>query len=84
MLKKLGSGQPTAINREIDPEYLRRAEGIDPRQVPEHLESIAISLHQALDAWRYHNSGTEDVTLCIDAFVALWSVVEQRDTIDSV
>lgn len=64
--------------RFIDLSYMRRASSLDRSQVPEHLDSIAISLHQALDSWRYHNGPEEDVTLCVDALVALWSVVEQR------
>ena len=67
--------------REIDPAYLKRAESISPSSIPDHLESIAISLHQALDGWRYHDAGTDDVTLCLDAFAALWSVVESRASV---
>lgn len=65
--------------RKIDPAYIKRARGIDGHQVPEHLDSIAVSLHQALDAWRFHNGSSEDVSLCVDALVALWSVVESRE-----
>lgn len=64
--------------RKIDPAYIQRARGIDGQNIPDHLDSIAVSLHQALDAWRFHNGSGEDVSLCIDALVALWSVVESR------
>jgi hypothetical protein len=66
------------VGRVIDAKYIKRAEGIDPRQVPEHLDSVAVALHQALDAWRFHDGPAEDVTLCVDALVALWSVTEHR------
>lgn len=66
------------VERRIDLRYLDRAQKIDKSQVPEHLDSIAISLHQALDSWRYRNGPIEDVSMCVDALVALWSVVEQR------
>lgn len=58
--------------------YIKRAEQIAPAQVGEHLDSIAISLHRALDNWRHHEGPAEDVTLCVDALAALWSVVETR------
>jgi hypothetical protein len=64
--------------RKIDMGYLRRAEQIPTSSVAEHLDSIAISLHRSLDAWRHNDGPVEDVTMCIDALVALWSVVESR------
>lgn len=72
---------PDFVGRTIDVKYMKRAEGIDPRQVPDHLDSVAVSLHQAIDAWRFHDGPAEDVTLCVDALVALWSVTEQRITV---
>lgn len=64
--------------REIDPAYLKRARSIDPHMAGDHMESIAISLHQAIDAWRFRDGPHEDVTLCVDAMAALWSVIEDR------
>lgn len=64
--------------RQIDMRYMKRAEKVPESSVGEHLDSIAISLHRALDDWRHNDGGTEDVTLCVDALVALWSVVESR------
>lgn len=66
------------VAREIDPSYLTRASQIPKEQVGDNLESIAISLHQALDSWRYRNGPAEDVALCVDALLALWTVVERR------
>ena len=65
------------VARQIDPGYLKRASSIPQEQVSANLESIAISLHQALDAWRYRNAPHEDVAMCLDALIALWTVVER-------
>lgn len=66
--------------RKFDLSYIRRASAIDPTAASEHLDSIAISLHQALDAWRGGTGGAEEVTMCVDALAALWSVVERRES----
>lgn len=66
------------VARKIDPAYVKRAKGIDPSSAPDHLDSIAVTLHQAIDSWRFHNGPAEDVSLCVDALVALWSVMENR------
>jgi len=67
--------------RKFDLRYAQRAAKVAPGHIPDHLDSIAVSLHQALDSWRYHNGDIADVALCLDAFVALWSVVEQREAL---
>lgn len=64
--------------RKIDFRYMQRAEAIPDGSVGEHMDSIAISLHRALDDWRHNDGPVEDVTLCVDALVALWSVIETR------
>lgn len=64
--------------RKIDLNYIRRAEKLPSNDVGEHLDSIAVSLHRALDGWRHNEGPVEDVTMCVDALVALWSVVERR------
>ena len=64
--------------RKIDLRYMQRAEAIPDGSVGEHMDSIAISLHRALDDWRHNDGPAEDVALCVDALVALWSVIETR------
>ena len=64
--------------RKIDLAYMKRARSLEPHMTGDHMESIAIALHQALDNWRFHDGPSEDVTLCVDAMVALWSVIEDR------
>lgn len=64
--------------RKIDPRYLQRAAKIDATVVAEHLDTVALSLHQALDSWRYRNGSIKDVSMCIDALSALWCIVEMR------
>ena len=64
--------------RAIDSQYLRRAEKVPPHEVGTYLDSICVSLHQAVDAWRFHEGSPDEVTLCVDALVALWSVEENR------
>jgi len=71
-------GRGASEQRQINPSYIKRAESIHPSDAPAHLDSIAISLHQALDNWRHNGGPADEVTLCIDAMVALWTVVERR------
>ena len=66
------------IGRVIDPQYLKRAESVHPTEVGTYLDSICVSLHQAVDAYRFHDGSPDEVTLCVDALVALWSVEENR------
>lgn len=68
----------TTAARTIDARYIERARSMPASQVPEHLDSIAVSLQVALDGWRFRHAPLEDVTLCVDALAALWSVVEER------
>lgn len=69
---------PDHALRKIDLNYIKRAEKLPEGSVGEHLDSIAMSLHRSLDSWRYSDGPVEDVTMCVDALVALWSVVENR------
>jgi hypothetical protein len=74
----IGGSVKRKAARQIDPTYLDRAFKIPRDQVGDNLDSIAISLHQALDSWRYRNGPAEDVALCVDALIALWTTVEER------
>lgn len=78
MRKRFVRGAGGMSSREINPSYIRRAESVSSADAPAHLDSIAISLHQALDNWRYNGGPKDEVTLCLDAMVALWTVVERR------
>jgi hypothetical protein len=66
------------VARKINPDYLRRANRVSNEQIGSYMESIVISLHAALDDWRYNNAPTDEVTTCVDALVAMWSSVESR------
>lgn len=66
------------IAREINPSHLKRADSVDNSQAGSYMDSIAMSLHQAIDAWRYNNGPMEDVSLCVDALVAMWTSIERR------
>ncbi len=70
-----------SASRRIDPKHLERASKVQPELVGPYLESILIHTHQALDEWRYRNGPWEDVALGLDAFVALWSLVEAKQTV---
>lgn len=68
----------TKLSRDIDPAHYKRANSVPSSEVGSYMDSIAVSLHQSLDAWRYHNGSIDDVTLCVDALVALWTSIENR------
>lgn len=72
-----------SCTRSIDPAYVKRAEAIDSQQLREYLDSSIVSLHQAVDSWRFRKGPQEDVTLCLDAIIAMWSVLERREQIDT-
>lgn len=80
MRSKSGRGTNAQNSRKIKESYIRRAETISQYDAPAHLDSIVISLHQAIDNWRYHGAPSEEVSLCLDAFCALWTVVERRES----
>jgi len=66
------------VSRRINPDYLRRANKVSNEQSGAYMESIVMSLHAALDDWRYNDAPTAEVTTCVDALVAMWSSVESR------
>lgn len=68
----------TKLSRTIDDAYYKRASSVPTSDVGNYLDSIAVSLHQSIDAWRFRDGPIEDVTMCVDALVALWTSVESR------
>lgn len=66
------------ISREINEDYLRRANKVRDNEVGPYMDSIVIALHSALDEWRYNDAPKDEVTTCVDALVAMWSSVESR------
>ena len=43
-----------------------------------YLDQIVTSMHIALDGWRYHDQPPDEVELALDAFIALWTIAQQR------
>jgi hypothetical protein len=68
----------TKITRDINGQYLKRADSVDTAQVGSYMESIAISLHEAIDNWRFHSAPVSEVSTYVDALVAMWTSVERR------
>jgi hypothetical protein len=66
------------ITRDINGEYLKRADSVDSSQVGSYMESIAISLHEAIDNWRFHDAPVNEVSTYVDALVAMWTSIEMR------
>lgn len=64
--------------RKVDPKYFQRAASLSPNDAVAHLDAAIMSLHVSLDQWRYHEGPAEEVSLCVDAVAALWTVIEQR------
>ena len=78
---RLENGVKTMKNklyREIKQDYLSRSLSVHPKDVGSYLDSTAVALHQSLDAWRFHGGPEDEVAMCIDALVALWTSVETR------
>lgn len=71
---------PEFFSRKIDYNYLKRASQISRSDAPHYLDSIVVSLHRAVDDWRYNDGEISDVSMCVDALSALWSTIEGRDS----
>ena len=72
---------PEFFSRKIDYNYFKRAEKIPSADAPHYLDSIVVSLHRAIDDWRYNDGDVGDVSMCVDALSALWSTIEDRSSI---
>lgn len=70
--------KPSAVTRSIDPNHLKRASKVEDQMVGPYLDSIVLSLHSALDAWRFGKGPSSDVTLALDAFLALYTEADLR------
>jgi len=70
--------KPSSVHREIDPDHLKRASKVEQMLVGPYLDQIVTSMHIALDGWRYHDQPPDEVELALDAFIALWTIAQQR------
>lgn len=66
------------IARRIDNRARRRVEGMSDSEIKSYLNDTSMSLGVALDMWNHHHAPSDEVTLAVDALVALWTEAERR------
>jgi len=66
------------VSRVIDERARKRVLSMDSSTIKSYLSETTMSLNIALDAWTYHGAPSEEVTMAVDALVALWTEVESR------
>lgn len=64
--------------RPMDPDHLRRAARVDDKLVGPYMDEILITMHQALDGWRFGKTGAEPLQTALAAFNALMTEAENR------
>ena len=65
--------------RTISPKAVQRAFSIPQSEVFSYMDSAVMSLHVALDQWKYNDGPLEEVSMCVDAITALWSAIEHKE-----
>lgn len=70
------------VARRIDTRAYERVKGLSDTQILSYLNDSSMSLGIALDMWRHHNAPANEVTLAVDAIVALWTEAERRGIAD--
>ena len=66
------------VARRIDNRARNRVEGLSNSEIISYMNDSAMSLGVSLDMWQHHNAPAEEVTLAVDAIVALWTEAERR------
>lgn len=66
------------VARRIDTRAYKRVKGMSDSEILSYLNDSSMSLGVALDMWRHHNAPANEVTLAVDAIVALWTEAERR------
>jgi len=73
------------ITRSIDPKAYERAQKLSNEQAVQYLDNSIMALGQSFDSWRGSSSldaatgnSAEELRMCVDAIVALWTELENR------
>ena len=73
------------ITRSIDPAAYKRAQKLSNEEAVRYLDNSVMALGQSFDTWRGSSSldaatgnAAEEVRMCVDAIVALWTELENR------
>lgn len=70
------------VARRIDNRARSRVQGLSDSEVVSYLHDSTMSLGVALDQWHHHSAPSDEVTLAVDAIVALWTEAEERGLSD--
>lgn len=65
--------------RAIDPNIVRRVQGLDGQALFNHVDSTLMGLHSLVDAYHYHDAPGDEVSRGIDALHALWEEILSRE-----
>lgn len=78
MPPSVGKFRRKPIKRIVSPQMVKRASKTETPMLLGWLDTTAMSLGVATDRWRFHNGDPEEVTMCIDAFYAIWAELQAR------
>lgn len=66
------------VARRIDNRARSRVQRLSDSELRSYLHDSTMSLGVALDQWHHHNAPPAEVTMAVDAIVALWTEAEER------
>ena len=66
------------VARQVDVRALNRVRSMSDSAIRNYLNDSSMSLGVALDMWNHHNAPSDEVTMALDALIALWTEAERR------
>lgn len=71
------------VSRNIDPKAYSRAQMLDSPSLLQYFDHCVLALNSSFDRFRSAEEAPgEEVTMCVDAVVALWTEIENRGLLD--
>lgn len=66
------------VKRIVSPQMIKRASSTETPLLLGWLDTTVMALGVATDKWRFHKGEPEEVSMCMDAFYAIWSELQAR------
>lgn len=69
------------VARKVNTKAMERVKGMSDSDILSYLNDSTMALGVALDMWQHHSAPSSEVTIAVDAIVALWCEAESRSLV---